>query len=135
MHCCRKLTVIQADRLAQEGFGDNLSPFPSRVERESVPAGRSDRRGVSEFALRSDFFGSDQTIGWASVTCDISIEQWGRDSDPFPRFRIDLNRDPITALASRLILRKNLDVLPLIDDGFNQIFIKLPFGQQFHVQL
>src|SRR5262245_42611069 len=71
---------------------------------------------------------------WASVTYDISIVQWWRDSDPFPRFRIDLNRDPIT-VAARLILRKKLDGLPLGGDGFNQVFIKLAFGQHFHVQL
>src|SRR5262245_42965190 len=71
---------------------------------------------------------------WASVTCDLSIEQWGRYSDLFPRFRIDLNRDPIPG-APRLILRNKLDGLPLGDDGFNHVFIKLAFGQHFHVYL
>src|SRR5215475_6221283 len=80
------------------------------------------------------FSGSDQTVGGASVTYDISIEQWGRDSDPFPRFRIDLNRDPRPD-AARLRLRKKLDSLPLSDDGFNQVFIKFAFGQHFHVYL
>src|SRR5262245_939267 len=51
----------------------------------------------------------------ASVTYDISIEQWGRDSDSFPRFRIDLNRDPIR-VAAYLSHRKKLDSLPLGDD-------------------
>src|SRR5262245_66322692 len=78
--------------------------------------------------------GSDQTVGGASVTCDLSIAQWARYSDPFPRFRIDLNRAPIPG-APRLILRKKLDGLPLGDDGFNQVFIKLAFGQYFHVYL
>jgi hypothetical protein len=31
--------------------------------------------------------------------------------------------------------RKKLDGLPLGDDGFNQVFIELAFGQQFHVCL
>src|SRR5262245_15192228 len=72
---------------------------------------------------------------WASVTYDLSIERWGRDSNPFPRFRIDLNRDTITALAPRLIFRKKLDGLPLGDHGINEVLIKLAFSQHFHVIL
>src|SRR5262245_16291316 len=70
----------------------------------------------------------------ASVTCDLSIEQWGRDSDSFTCFRLDLNCNPIT-VASRLRLRKKLNVLSLDDDGFDQAFIKFAFSQQFHVHL
>src|SRR5262245_53837064 len=70
-----------------------------------------------------------------SVTGHISIEHRRHDSDPFTGFRIDLNRHPITALTPRFILGKKLDGLPLRDDSFNHVFIKLAFGQQFHVQL
>jgi hypothetical protein len=57
--------------------------------------------------------------GLASVTYDLSIAHWGHDTDPFPRFRIDLNRGPRPALTRRLILREKLDGLPPGDDGFN----------------
>src|SRR5262249_47354418 len=89
------------------------------------------RLGRSKVSLRH---ASVVRNSWASVTYDISIDQWGRDSDPFPRFRIDLNRDPIPG-APRLILRNKLDGLPLGDDGFNQVFIELAFDQHFHVHL
>ncbi len=71
----------------------------------------------------------------ASVSCYMPVEPGWRNSDPFACFRVDLNRDPPPELAPHLILRKKLDGLPLGDDGFNQVFIELAFGQQFHVQL
>jgi hypothetical protein len=70
-----------------------------------------------------------------SVTYDLSIAHWGHDSETFPRFGIDLNCGPIPALTRRLILREKLDGLPPGDHCFNQVFIKLAFGQQFHVKL
>src|SRR5262249_25715634 len=90
---------------------------------------------IAGFGIRQQYRASVVRNSRASVTCDLSIEQWGRDSDPFPRFRIDLNRDPIAVLAPRLSLWKKLDGLPFCHDGFNQVFIKLAFGQQFHIQL
>ena len=73
----------------------------------------------------------------ASVSCYRPVEPGWRNSNPFACFRVDLNRDPPPELAPCLclILRKKLDGLPLGDDGFNQVFIELAFGQQFHVWL
>ncbi len=66
----------------------------------------------------------------ASVSCYMPVEPGWRNSDPFACFRVDLNRDPPPELAPHLILRKKLDGLPLGDDGFNQVFIELAFGQE-----
>jgi len=60
----------------------------------------------------------------------MPVEPGWRNSDPFACFRVDLNRDPPPELAPHLILRKKLDGLPLGDDGFNQVFIELAFGQE-----